>query len=84
MAEMLRETVNDGTGRAAQLQIPNFGKTGTSQQNRNAVFVGWAGGIVAGVWVYAEADDKDRTGLSGGDAPARIWKAFMQRAVPGA
>ena len=84
MADMLRAAVNDGTGKAARLGIPNFGKTGTSQQNRNAVFVGWAGGIVAGVWVYAEADDKDRTGLSGGDAPARIWKAFMQRAVPGA
>lgn len=84
MADMLRETIDDGTGGAAKLAIPNFGKTGTSQQNRNAVFVGWAGGIVAGVWVYAEADDKDRTGLSGGDAPARIWKAFMQRAVPGA
>ncbi|GGD77577.1 transglycosylase domain-containing protein [Croceicoccus mobilis] len=84
MEQMLRATVNEGTGQAARLSIPNFGKTGTSQQNRNAVFVGWAGGIVCGVWVYAEADDTDRTGLSGGKAPAQIWKSFMQRAVPGA
>ena len=81
---MLRETVNRGTGQAARLPIPNFGKTGTSQENRNAVFVGWAGGIVAGVWVYADADAADRSRISGGDAPARIWRQFMIRAVPGA
>ncbi|QQN74869.1 transglycosylase domain-containing protein [Croceicoccus sp. YJ47] len=84
MIEMLRETVNRGTGQAARLPIPNFGKTGTSQENRNAVFVGWAGGIVAGVWVYADADSADRSRISGGDAPARIWRQFMIRAVPGA
>ena len=40
MKELLRKAVNAGTGRAARLSIPNFGKTGTTQDNRDALFVG--------------------------------------------
>src|SRR3546814_12705785 len=43
MERMLRATINHGTGRAAMLRVPNFGKTGTSQDNRDALFVGYAG-----------------------------------------
>src|SRR3546814_6581613 len=43
---MLRATTNHGTGRAAMLRVPNFGKTGASQDNRAAPFVGYAGGQI--------------------------------------
>src|SRR3546814_20954938 len=44
MELMLRATVNRGTGRAAMLSVPNFGKTGTRQDNRDALFVGYEHG----------------------------------------
>ncbi|WP_375289726.1 transglycosylase domain-containing protein [Qipengyuania sp.] len=80
MQAMLRGTVNRGTGRAAMLPIANFGKTGTTQDNRDALFVGYAGDLVVGVWVGR--DDNSPLGkVSGGTVPARIWKNFMTRAL---
>lgn len=83
MQDMLRSAVNQGTGRAARLPIANYGKTGTSQNNRDAVFVGYAGDLVVGVWVGND-DNTPLKGISGGGVPARIWKDFMTRAVKGA
>ena len=77
---MLRQAVNRGTGRAAMLAGPNFGKTGTTQDNRDALFVGYAGGLVVGVWVGND-DNTPLSGISGGGVPARIWKDFMQQAL---
>src|SRR3546814_12568078 len=48
MEQMLRATVNRGTGRAAMLSVPNFGKTGPSQDNRDALFVGYSGDLAIG------------------------------------
>ncbi|MEO1967649.1 MAG: PBP1A family penicillin-binding protein [Sphingomonadaceae bacterium] len=80
MQEMLRNVVNAGTGRAAALPIANYGKTGTTQDNRDALFVGYAGGLVVGVWVGR--DDNTPLGrVSGGTVPARIWHNFMMRAL---
>ena len=58
---------------------PNFGKTGTTQNNRDALFVGYAGDLVVGVWIGND-DNTPLKGISGGGLPARIWKAFMRRA----
>ena len=77
---MLRAAVNRGTGRAAALAIPNFGKTGTTQNNRDALFVGYAGGLVVGVWVGND-DNTPLGNVTGGGTPARIWKQFMQGAL---
>jgi penicillin-binding protein 1A len=77
---MLRQAVNRGTGHAAMLSGPNFGKTGTSQDNRDALFVGYAGGLVVGVWVGND-DNTPLHGVYGGGAPARIWRDFMQQAL---
>jgi len=76
---MLRGAINHGTGRAAMLSGPNYGKTGTSQDNRDALFVGYAGEYVVGVWIGND-DNSPLNGVSGGSAPARIWKDFMRRA----
>lgn len=83
MEEMLRAAVNDGTGRNAQLAIPNYGKTGTSQNNRDALFVGYAGDLVVGVWVGND-DNSPLKGVNGGGIPARIWRDFMIQAIDGA
>ncbi|UKK86059.1 transglycosylase domain-containing protein [Sphingopyxis sp. BSN-002] len=76
--QMLRAAVNRGTGRAARLPQANFGKTGTSQDNRDALFVGYANGLVVGIWIGN--DDNSPHGIAGGGAPARIWRDFMTQA----
>ncbi|WP_417613732.1 transglycosylase domain-containing protein [Parasphingorhabdus sp.] len=84
METLLRSAVNDGTGRRAMLSIANYGKTGTTQNNRDALFVGYAGEgddrLVVGVWIGND-DNTPLKGVSGGSMPARIWKDFMQQAV---
>src|SRR3546814_18126523 len=77
---MLRATVNRGTGRAAMLSVPNFGKTGTSQDHRDALFIGYAGDLVVGVWVGND-DNSPLAGVTGGGLPARIWRDFMRQAL---
>ncbi len=77
---MLRSAINRGTGRAAMLSAPNFGKTGTSQGNRDALFVGYVDDLVVGVWVGND-DDSPLEGVSGGGLPARIWRDFMAQAL---
>lgn len=83
MERMLRYAVNSGTGRAASLRIANYGKTGTSQNNRDAIFVGYAGGLIVGVWVGND-DNSPLNGINGGNVPARIWRDFMASAIKGA
>lgn len=83
LLEMLGATVNDGTGRAARLSVPAYGKTGTSQDNRDALFVGFAGDLVVGVWIGNDNNTPLR-GINGGGLPARIWRDFMSQAVKGA
>lgn len=83
LLDLLGATVTDGTGRAARLSIPAFGKTGTSQNNRDALFVGFAGDLVVGVWIGND-DNSPLSGINGGGLPARIWRDFMSQATKGA
>jgi len=78
--EMLRAAINSGTGRAAALSIANYGKTGTTQDNRDALFVGYAGDLVVGVWIGND-DNSPLGNVSGGGLPARIWRDFMRAAL---
>lgn len=77
---LLRAAINRGTGRAASLPIANYGKTGTSQDYRDALFVGYAGDLVVGVWVGND-DNTPLAGVTGGSVPARIWRDFMIQAL---
>ena len=79
MRELLSSVVQYGTARGARLPIPAYGKTGTSQEFRDAWFVGFAGNLVVGVWVGND-DFKPMRGVTGGSLPARIWQRFMSRA----
>ena len=80
MLDLLSASANGGTGRQAALSVATFGKTGTTQDSRDALFVGFAQDLVVGVWVGND-DNKPNSGLSGGGIPARIWKDFMQNAL---
>ncbi len=77
---MLRAAINRGTGRNAVLPIANFGKTGTTQDYRDALFVGYAGDLVVGIWVGND-DNSPLGGVTGGSTPARIWRDFMRGAL---
>ncbi len=83
LLDLLGATVTEGTGRAARLSIPAFGKTGTSQDNRDALFVGFAGDLVVGVWIGND-DNSPLRGVNGGGLPARIWRDFMSQSISGA
>ena len=80
MLDLLYAAANSGTGKRAALRVPTFGKTGTTQDNRDALFVGFAGDLVVGVWVGRD-DNKSLGKISGGTVPARIWRDFMSSAV---
>jgi len=80
MLDLLYAAANDGTGRRAALAVPTFGKTGTTQENRDALFVGFAGNLVVGVWVGRD-DNRSLGKISGGTVPAEIWRNFMTSAL---
>ncbi|MBB3659646.1 1A family penicillin-binding protein [Rhizobium sp. BK650] len=77
---LLQLVVERGTGRGADPGAFAAGKTGTSQNNRDAWFVGFTKPLVAGVWVGND-DDAPMKGVTGGALPARIWRDFMQEAM---
>ena len=80
MRDLLRGAVDRGTGRAARLGVPAYGKTGTTQDHRDALFVGFAGDLVVGVWVGND-DNTPNQKVTGGGLPARIWADFMRSAL---
>jgi penicillin-binding protein 1A len=81
MLDLLWSAANEGTGqRAANLRLATFGKTGTSQDGRDALFVGFSGDLVTAIWIGRD-DNKPVPGASGGHLPARVWANFM-RGIP--
>ncbi|MBO0756595.1 MAG: PBP1A family penicillin-binding protein [Bradyrhizobiaceae bacterium] len=78
---LLEGVVQHGTGRAAALDGFAAGKTGTSQNFRDAWFVGFNDTLVVGVWVGND-DDAPTDHVTGGSLPAAIWKRFITAATP--
>jgi penicillin-binding protein 1A len=76
LLELLQDVVQDGTGRKAMLDGFAAGKTGTSQNYRDAWFIGFDDSLVTGVWVGND-DDSPMDHVTGGSLPAAIWKRFM-------
>ncbi len=83
MNRMLARVVATGTGRKAVLgDRPAAGKTGTSQEFRDAWFVGYTADLVAGVWLGND-DGTSMRKVTGGGHPAHTWKVFMSQAHEG-
>lgn len=82
MVAMMKGVVLYGTGRAALLGRDVAGKTGTSDDYRDAWFIGFTPEITTGVWVGND-DNSKMPGLTGGSLPARIWRAYMSRLLSG-
>ncbi|MGI9383000.1 MAG: penicillin-binding protein, partial [Methyloligellaceae bacterium] len=80
MNEMMNSTLMDGTGRHTALtRHPAGGKTGTTQNSRDAWFIGYTSHLIAGVWVGND-DGGPMKKVTGGTLPARIWKSIMTEA----
>ena len=75
---MLQKVIESGTGKRAQLPYFAAGKTGTSQDYRDAWFAGFAKGYTAVVWLGND-NNSPMKGIGGGTLPAQIWKELMQR-----
>jgi penicillin-binding protein 1A len=78
--DLLASVVREGTGRAARINGPVEGKTGTSQNHKDAWFIGFTNDIVVGVWVGND-DNTPTRGVTGGDLPARIWNEFLTQSA---
>jgi penicillin-binding protein 1A len=84
MTNLMESVVTSGTGgRARALGRPVAGKTGTTNDMKDAWFVGYVPQLVAGVWVGYDQERSLGYGGSGGQAAAPIWTEFMQRALAG-
>ncbi|MFN3522215.1 MAG: transglycosylase domain-containing protein [Phenylobacterium sp.] len=82
MVRMMEGVISSGTGARAALGRPAAGKTGTSQNYRDAWFVGFTPDWVCGVWVGHD-DNRPMRGVTGGLTPAVIWRTFMADAHQG-
>src|SRR5262245_13972966 len=81
LTRLLHDVVDHGTGRAASLGAGVAGKTGTSQDYRDAWFIGFNDDLIVGVWVGND-DQSPMQGVTGGSLPAQIWKRFVNAATP--
>jgi penicillin-binding protein 1A len=82
MLDLLSSVVREGTGRAARLDRPVGGKTGTSQDYHDAWFVGFTSDLIVGVWVGND-DNTSMNSVTGGSLPAAIWHDFVAAAEAG-
>ena len=83
MNAMMRETLVSGTAQKAQFPgWPAAGKTGTSQDFRDAWFIGYTGRLVTGVWVGND-DSSPTKKATGGSLPVDVWSQFMRAAHQG-
>jgi membrane peptidoglycan carboxypeptidase len=84
--DLLKGVIKSGTGKKAAIGRPAAGKTGTTQENSDAWFVGYTPNLVAAVWVGYPSAMKPMNNVhgikvTGGTFPAQIWAAFMKAAV---
>ena len=81
MTAIMKTVITSGTGKAANVGAPAAGKTGTTNSNKDAYFVGYTPNIVAGVWVGNDDNSSTARGVVGGTIPAKIWHDVMSKAV---
>lgn len=81
MTTMLEGVIDHGTGTAAAIGRPAAGKTGTSDDNKDAWFVGYTPDIVTAVWIGDDTGSHSLGEIYGGTIPAEIWKDYMSSAT---
>lgn len=84
VTNMMRSVIDEGSGagaRAAGFTLEAAGKTGTTNDLRDAWFIGFTPELLTAVWVGY--DDNQPLGLTGSQAALPIWTGFMQRALAG-
>ena len=79
MMQLLEAVVTEGTGKAARVDRRAAGKTGTTDEYRDAWFAGFTSDIVVGVWVGND-DNSPMDKVAGGEIPAKIWHDFVSEA----
>lgn len=82
MNSMMTQTLKDGTARKADFAWPAAGKTGTSQNSRDAWFIGYTANLTTGVWMGND-DGTPTKNITGGSLPAKVWHEFMVAAHEG-
>ncbi|OUS14453.1 penicillin-binding protein [Rhodospirillales bacterium 47_12_T64] len=80
--DMMSATVAWGTGKAAQTGRAAAGKTGTTQDSRDALFVGYTPYTVAGVW-FGNDNNSPMKGVTGGSLPAKVWGNLVRELEQG-
>lgn len=81
MTTMLESVIDHGTGRAAAIGRPAAGKTGTTDDNKDAWFVGYTPDIVTAVWIGDDTGAHSLGDIYGGTVPAEIWRDYMSSAT---
>jgi len=81
MRDIMTTVIRSGTGRAANPGFAAAGKTGTTQDYRDAWFIGFTPRLVTGVW-FGNDNGAPTRKVTGGNLPARTWRTFITRAFP--
>ncbi|KMO86464.1 penicillin-binding protein [Megasphaera cerevisiae DSM 20462] len=81
MTYMLEGVITHGTGTAAAIGRPAAGKTGTTDDNKDAWFVGYTPDIVTAVWIGDDTGAHSLGEVYGGTIPAEIWHDYMSAAT---
>lgn len=81
ITQMLKTVITDGTGRGANINKPAAGKSGTTDDYKDAWFIGYTPDVVLGVWVGNDDNSKMGIPLTGGSVPALIWRDTMKIAT---
>jgi penicillin-binding protein 1A len=89
VTDLLRGVLTSGTARTANIGRPAAGKTGTTDENKDAWFVGYTPTLSTAVWMGYSDNPRPLRGIKGvsrvygGTLPARTWRDFMSRALDG-
>jgi len=83
MHSLMRAVIEEGTGKSARLDRPAAGKTGTTQDYRDAWFMGFTADYVTGVWLGNDDQRNEMKKVTGGGLPAQLWKQVMLTAHRG-
>jgi len=81
LTSVLRDVINEGTGKQANFGRPAAGKTGTTDSERNIWFVGYAPQLATAIWVGDDSNSRLGDKVTGGGNVAPIWSSFMSRAL---